>query len=165
MGVQKHKTKEEARDYHQEVFDDVAKGSSWMAAVWQVKDGKIELVKVTTNEFPVGDMLIAVGQLATRLHESRQEEAKSKPIRRVFPLQWTPDNIEETARAEKIMNGQSNDPDAEYVGDPIKAIGEPKQVHQEMSNYPALKEARIDLSTMPHLFRPADESEGDESHD
>ena len=60
--------------------------SRWMAAVWQVKDGKIGLVKLSANEFPTGDMTAALGHLGLKMHEVVLDAnaPKPKPLPEVF---------------------------------------------------------------------------------
>jgi len=45
-----------------------AASGKFLVAVWQVKDGKVELTHYTTFNFPRGDFLPAVGHLALELH-------------------------------------------------------------------------------------------------
>ena len=60
--------------------------SRWMAAVWQVKDGKIGLVKLSANEFPTGDMTAALGHLGLKMHDVVLDanSPKPKPLPEVF---------------------------------------------------------------------------------
>ena len=82
-------------------FNEVARShDKWMAALWCIEDGMVVLKQRTTYQFPGGDMLPAVGMLATHLHETLFDEAQKKqaelekpdPLPEVFPRQWMPDD-------------------------------------------------------------------------
>jgi len=63
-------TNDEAVEAFEESFREAAGNDTpWMAAVWRVKDGKIELMQVTTRKFPVGDFCGAAGHLLLSLHD------------------------------------------------------------------------------------------------
>ena len=66
-GIEKHTNALDARESFQSSLDEVTSDPRpWAAAVWKIADGKIALVKLTTNKFPHGDMLTAVAQLADK---------------------------------------------------------------------------------------------------
>ena len=46
-------------------LDKAEKAGQWMAAVWTVKDGNIQLIERTTWQFPTGDYVAAIAQLAS----------------------------------------------------------------------------------------------------
>lgn len=56
-----------------------AEAGRFMAAVWKVEFGRVELVNVTTYQFPTGDFLPAVGQLAANCHEEALRQQKASP--------------------------------------------------------------------------------------
>ena len=59
-----HKSKEEAFEHFVEkVHSNIENTNSWMAVLWTVKDGKIQLNLRTTNNFPINDYLTAIAQL------------------------------------------------------------------------------------------------------
>ena len=49
-------------------------GDAWMAAVWVVKDKKLDLVDRTCWQFPRGDFMDAVSQLARACAEDRADK-------------------------------------------------------------------------------------------
>ena len=67
-------------------FYEVAGESHWMAALWQVKDGRIGLVKLSAYEFPTGDLTSALGHLGLRMHEMTLavNAPKPEPLPEVF---------------------------------------------------------------------------------
>lgn len=86
-----HTTSSEAEEVFVKKLSEVAVGDHWMAAVWQVKDGKIELVQCTTSNFPRGDYLAAIGGLAmNRFQEMKESQGlPSDPLPKaggIFPL-------------------------------------------------------------------------------
>ncbi len=78
MDVEKHSTSLLALSSHSEAMEEAVESGKWMSAVWRVKDGKIELVKRTTWDFPTGDFLAAVAQLANSCFESMKESTPPK---------------------------------------------------------------------------------------
>ena len=89
---------EEERRAFGDKFYEVAGEPRWMAAVWQVKDGKISLVKLSANEFPTGDMTAALGHLGLRMHDVvlAANAPKPKPLPEVFvPSSHVSDKHEE----------------------------------------------------------------------
>lgn len=83
MGTPMFSSKQ-AEDMFRAKLEEVVEGGRWMAAVWKVVDGKIELANVTSFNFPDGDFLPAVGQLALKCHEEMIE--KNRPSLPSIPL-------------------------------------------------------------------------------
>jgi len=83
MGTPMFSSKQ-AEDMFRAKLGEVVEGGRWMAAVWKVVDGKIELANVTSFNFPDGDFLPAVGQLALKCHEEMIE--KNRPSLPQIPL-------------------------------------------------------------------------------
>jgi len=94
--------------------------------VWQVKDGKIGLVKLSANEFPTGDMTAALGHLGLKMHEVVLDAnaPKPKPLPEVFipslntieiqdPRPWMPDV--ELAAPEEFPDVQLSGDDKEGI--------------------------------------------------
>jgi len=77
--VRHHSTAFEARVDFKAALDEVIAGDRWMAAVWSVRDGKVRLNQVTTSNFPKGDFLAAVGQLAMNRFEQLKADAGVLP--------------------------------------------------------------------------------------
>jgi hypothetical protein len=75
-----HETKEDACESFNEALCEATQSDKWMGAVWRVKNDKIELVRVTTHQFPNGDMLAAVGHLALRLFDMINPQMPNEPL-------------------------------------------------------------------------------------
>jgi len=80
---------EQAESVFRSEMDQAVASGRWMAAVWKVVDEKIVLQNVTTYNFPDGDFLPAVGQLALKCHEETIEKNRptlpKTPLPRAFP--------------------------------------------------------------------------------
>jgi len=66
-GFVHHGTAEGAMEAITSALEEAAKSGSWMACVWRVKDGQIQLLRRTTWHFPTGDFPIAIRQLGEQL--------------------------------------------------------------------------------------------------
>jgi hypothetical protein len=71
----KHSDAHEAAQSFREDLKEAEYGSDpWMVAMWRVRDGRIEIGKVTIHKFPKGDLIACVGHLALRLFEHMKQE-------------------------------------------------------------------------------------------
>ena len=61
--AQKHAKQTEAEDAFQEAFDKAQGADGWMAAVWEVRNGRLTLTQRTTFNFGRGDFATAQAQL------------------------------------------------------------------------------------------------------
>jgi hypothetical protein len=99
--VIEHKESSEAFAAFMEALQEVASGDRWLAACWRVKDGKIEIVRATSYEFPNGDMLAAVGHLALQLFEmSKNDLLPDNPLP-MANLPWLNPNAEGNSKGEE----------------------------------------------------------------
>ena len=85
-----HENNAEARHQFVDDFEKVTVDEQWMAAVWRIRDGKIECETITTYKFPKGDMVAAIGELARKLHQKEFIPEEPEPLPTVFPDQWSP---------------------------------------------------------------------------
>lgn len=102
MEVKHHLTVDDARAEFLKQFDVAVKGRKWLAVVWSIEDGKIVLNNKTTCDWPKGDYLEAISQLAHLCFE----DVKGLPR---DPLPLAPDFLFRRGNAEpekKQGNGE-----------------------------------------------------------
>ncbi len=61
--MRKHDTEEDARECLEDALVKASESGRWMAAVWSAKDGRVEMVRKTTFNFPMNQFLAAAGLL------------------------------------------------------------------------------------------------------
>ena len=88
----KHETPLQAKSQFLNDFREMA-NDCWLAVLVQIEDGHIVVKRITTSNFPKGDMAGALGEIALRLHENDfvgKEEKEPDPLPTAFPPQWKP---------------------------------------------------------------------------
>ena len=78
-----HVTNDGAMGVVERALQRAAKADKWMAAVWAVEDGNINLIDRTTWQFPTGDFNTAIHQLRSVCDE---EISRSLPVDDPLPL-------------------------------------------------------------------------------
>lgn len=81
MGSIQHSTPAEAKQAHDDAMATAVEAGKWMAVVWRVIDGKLQLVGMTTCDFPNDDKPEATAQLGRLIvEEKEQAQAMAVPI-------------------------------------------------------------------------------------
>ncbi len=109
-----HSTNEEALQAAKALVEQVAlatkdiKASSrWMVAAWDVSGGEIKLVGRTTFQFPTGDFLAAIGQLAMSCFEETKLSLQGN--KEPGPLPWAKIGFPRPHLATEERVGEPND--------------------------------------------------------
>lgn len=135
----------EAREQFRDKFDEVSTDDGWMAAVWRVQDGKIELSRMTSWKFPIHDFVAAVHHLTAEMHTE---------ILRVMPKPAGPPDPLPPAKEFKFFDGTPIDmanPDVAVPIDPPK---------REVGPMAGLQRS-VDLSPLSFNILPPVCEEGD----
>jgi hypothetical protein len=104
-----HNKSNEALMAFGESLQETAQSDAWMAACWRVKDGRIELVRTTTYQFPNGDVIAAVGHLALQLFEMTKEEKLPDEPLPMADLPWLPPVKETEPVIEDVLNKEGDE--------------------------------------------------------
>jgi len=82
-----HDSNVDAKNHFMESFEKATleDDGRWMGALWRVKDGKIQLIQLTTHKFPKGDFLAAVAHLSNSLFERIKEVGLTLPTNPLPP--------------------------------------------------------------------------------
>lgn len=99
----KHENQMDAERAHEEAFQEASKAERWMAAVWRVKDGQLEILRCTTWNFPVGDYEIAARQLA-----GVGEEEKKRTLMVEEPPPLPPMELPRRSFHSELMRGNED---------------------------------------------------------
>lgn len=103
--VVSHSSNEECRRSFLEAFEDTAKYPHWMAAVWCVENGKVEIVRLTQRQFSSGDFSAAIGLLGLQMHKSIERTSRlsvePEVLPQAKPKPWQPKIRSEQGDGEK----------------------------------------------------------------
>lgn len=72
MERREHSSNDEAKQFALDAIGTVAMRKHWMAVAWCVEDGRVDLTRCTTFQFPKTGFADALGQLALRLATESQ---------------------------------------------------------------------------------------------
>ena len=127
---------EEKRAFGDEFYKVAEESNSrWMAAVWQVKDGKISLVKLSANEFPTGDMTAALGHLGSKMHDVvlAANAPKPTPLPEVFVPSSHTTEVKEQKLHRPWMPDEELTPPEEFPDVQLPIDGEENSVSEGTS--------------------------------
>jgi len=148
----------EAREQFRDKFDEVSTDDGWMAAVWRVQDGKIELSRMTSWKFPIHDFVAAVHHLTAEMHAE---------ILRVMPKPAGPPDPLPPAKEFKFFDGVPIDmanPNAVVPIDPpnqASVVSQDNVAKRKVGPMAGLRRS-VDLDPLSFDLLPPSYEEGDE---
>ena len=110
----------------------------WMAAVWEVSDGKLTLTDLTTSAFPRGDFLMAISQLAGTLAKDARKAEKADKIQ----APTIPEPLPRAVPDIKVF--PALDPVVVPAGFPVPAGPTPEEIEKKQAAVPKINVHRVE---------------------